>query len=168
MRHHFGIGTPKQAAASILRGLIALLFGLHGGAIRLFRAFRPRAHHPVAFAQPIGSSFPVCSFKSPPAEKWGYFNRLLGNLANASGNYPITSANNQGIWAVNTSGTLQLIVQKGTFHPVTGKLITALCFLPAVPYDAGQTRSFDQATGDIVYRATFKDGTSGVFTVVFP
>ena len=43
MRHHFGIGTPKQAAASILRGLIALLFGLHGGAIRLFRAFRPRA-----------------------------------------------------------------------------------------------------------------------------
>jgi hypothetical protein len=25
MRHHFGIGTPKQAAASVLRGLFELL-----------------------------------------------------------------------------------------------------------------------------------------------
>jgi hypothetical protein len=81
---------------------------------------------------------------------------------------PITTANNQGIWAVNTAGALQLVVQKGTFHPVTGKLITALCFLPVAPYVTGQTRSFDQATGDIVYRATFKDGTSGVFVVTFP
>jgi hypothetical protein len=56
----------------------------------------------------------------------------------------------------------------GTFHPVTGKLITALSVLPILPYDGGQTRSFNQSTGDIVYRATFKDGTSGIFLVTFP
>ena len=93
---------------------------------------------------------------------------FLGNLGNGSGTGPITSANNQGIWAVNTSGELQLIVQKGAFHPVTGKLITGLYFLPVIPYDAGQTRGFDQATGDIVYRAAFRDGSSGIFTVTFP
>jgi hypothetical protein len=81
---------------------------------------------------------------------------------------PISSANNLGIWAVDTSGTLQLIAQLGTFHPVTGKLITALSVLPVAPYDGAQTRGFDQATGDIVYRATFKDGTSGIFLVTFP
>jgi hypothetical protein len=81
---------------------------------------------------------------------------------------PISSANNIGIWAVDTSGTLQLIAQEGTFHPVTGKLITALSVLPVAPYDGAQTRGFDQATGDIVYRATFKDGTSGIFLVTFP
>jgi hypothetical protein len=100
---------------------------------------------------------------------------FLGNLGNApvgsplrGSSNPITTANDQGIWAVDTSGTLQLVVQLGTFHPVTGKLITALTVLPVPPYDGAQTRSFDQATGDIVYRANFKDGTSGIFLVTFP
>jgi hypothetical protein len=100
---------------------------------------------------------------------------FLGGLGNSpagspvrSNTYPIASANNQGIWAVDTSGTLHLIVQLGTFHPVTGKLITALSILPTPPYAGGQTRSFNQATGDIVYRATFKDGSSGIFLVTFP
>jgi hypothetical protein len=85
-----------------------------------------------------------------------------------SNSSPISTSNDQGIFAVDTSGALQLIVQLGTFHPVTGKLITALSVLPILPYDGGQTRSFNQSTGDIVYRATFKDGTSGIFLVTFP
>ncbi len=100
---------------------------------------------------------------------------LLANLANApvgtppsTKTGPVSNANNQGIWAVDTNGALQLIVQKGTFHPVTGKFITALSFLPVITYDSGQTRGFDQGTGDIVYRASFIDGSSGVFLVKFP
>jgi hypothetical protein len=91
---------------------------------------------------------------------------FLGTLGNLPG--IISSVNNQGIWAVDTSGLLQLVVQKGTLHPVTGKLITALSFLPLLPYAAGQTRSMNQSTGDIVYKATFKDGSSGFFAVTFP
>jgi hypothetical protein len=79
----------------------------------------------------------------------------------------ITSTDNQGIWAVDTSGTLRLISLKGTVHAVTGKIITGLPFLPAVPYISGQTRSFDQGTGDILYKATFKDGSSGIYRVIF-
>ncbi len=100
---------------------------------------------------------------------------FLGNLGNApvgtppvTNIGPITTANNQGIWAVDTTGALQLVVQKGTVHPVTQKLITALNFLPSAAYDTGQTRSFEQGTGDIVYRASFKDGSLGIFTVTFP
>jgi len=100
---------------------------------------------------------------------------FLANLGSApSGNPPtttsgpITTANNQGIWAVDTSGVLQLIVQKGTFHAVTVKFITALSFLPVVSYDGGQTRGFDQSTGDLVYHASFADASSGVFLVTFP
>jgi len=52
-------------------------------------------------------------------------------------------------------GTLQLIVRKGDIHPVTGKKINGLIFLPA--YLRGrQTRSFDQSTGDLIYLATFQ------------
>ena len=100
---------------------------------------------------------------------------FVGGLGNApagspvrSNSYPISTANDQGIWAVDTTGALRLIVQQGAFHPVTGKFITAISILPAPPYVAGQTRSFGQGTGDIVYRATFKDGTSGIFLVTFP
>lgn len=79
-----------------------------------------------------------------------------------------TAANNLGIWAVDTAGDLRLIVRKGDVHPETGSVITGLSFLPAAPLAVGQTRSFDASTGDLIYVATFADGTQGVFKVVFP
>jgi hypothetical protein len=121
---------------------------------------------------PGGAVFSTFSELALPDQGGVVFLANLGNYPVGSSvnshTSPISSANDQGIFAVNTSGTLQLVVQLGTFHPVTGKLITALSVLPVLPYDAGQTRSFNQSTGDIVYRATFKDGTSGIFLVTFP
>jgi hypothetical protein len=80
----------------------------------------------------------------------------------------VTSANDYGIWAVDTGGTLQLIAREGDPHAVTGKTINKLTFLPVVSGVSGQTRSFSQATGDLVYSATFTDKSAGIFKVVFP
>ena len=78
----------------------------------------------------------------------------------------VTPANNIGIWAADTAGDLQLIVRKG--DTLDGKVITALSFLPAAAGVSGQSRSFSQTTGDLVYKATFADGSTGIYKVVFP
>lgn len=80
----------------------------------------------------------------------------------------VVAANDVGIWAVDSAGTLQLIAREGDLHPATGKTIKVLTFLPALSGVSGQTRSFSQSTGDIAYSATFTDGTFGIFKVVFP
>ena len=90
---------------------------------------------------------------------------FLGTLnTNATAN--VTSANNTGVWAVDTSGDLQLIVRTGDI--LDGKVITALSFLPGPLYVNGNSRSFTQGTGDLVYLATFSDKSTAIFNVQFP
>ena len=69
---------------------------------------------------------------------------------------------------MDTGGVLQLIIRKGDTHPATGKVVTALSFLGSSSGTTGQTRNFAQSTGDIIYRASFADGSSGIYKVVFP
>jgi len=78
----------------------------------------------------------------------------------------VTTANNLGIWAVDNTGTLQLIVRTGDI--LDGKTVTGLAFLPVETYVNGQTRSFAQSTGDLVYLATFSDKSTAIVNVVFP
>jgi hypothetical protein len=80
----------------------------------------------------------------------------------------VASASDMGIWAVDTGGALQFIAREGDVQAVTGKTIKTLSFLPAVSMLSGQTRGFSQSTGDLVYSATFLDGSAGIFKVVFP
>jgi uncharacterized repeat protein (TIGR03803 family) len=91
---------------------------------------------------------------------------LLAKLTPGTGD--ATTANNLGIWAVDSEGNLQLVLRTGFPHPATGVNVTVLSFLPAASGVVGQTRSFTQRTGDLLYRASFADGTSGIFKVVFP
>jgi hypothetical protein len=77
----------------------------------------------------------------------------------------VTLANNTGIFAVDNTGTLQLIVRTGDI--LLGKTITSLSFLPNETVVNGQTRSFSPSTGDLVYNATFSDRSQAVFNVVF-
>ena len=95
---------------------------------------------------------------------------MLANLNSGTVSLPgpggVTPANNIGIWAADTAGDLQLIVRKG--DTLDGKVITALSFLPAAAGVSGQSRSFSQTTGDLVYKATFADGSTGIYKVVFP
>ena len=90
---------------------------------------------------------------------------FLGTL-NANAAAGVTASNNTGIWAVDSAGTLQLIVRTGDV--LNGKTVTALSFLPALPIVNGQSRSFAQANGDLVYLATFSDKSTAVLSVIFP
>jgi kumamolisin len=78
----------------------------------------------------------------------------------------VTSANNTGIWAVDDTGTLQLIVRTGDV--LTGKTVTSLVFLPSPASVTGATRSFSAQLGDLTYLVTFSDKSTAVFGVVFP
>jgi hypothetical protein len=66
----------------------------------------------------------------------------------------------QGIWRGDSTADLQLVTATGA--TVNGKTIASLSFLAAPPYVNGQTHGFDQATGNLVYRATFADHTSAI------
>jgi len=94
---------------------------------------------------------------------------FIGTL-NASSTAGVTTATNTGIWATDTTGTLQLIVRTGDILPVNGvnKTVTALTFLPTSTVTDGQSRNFAQRNGDLAYIATFSDKTTAIFNVVFP
>jgi len=85
------------------------------------------------------------------------------NLNAAAG---VTAANKTGIWAVDNNGNLQLIARTGDIF--NGETITALTFMPVVPYVGGQSRNFDLGTGDLVYQATFSNHEGAILEVVFP
>lgn len=87
---------------------------------------------------------------------------FLAKLAGVS----VTAANNLGIFAVDRTGTLRLIVRTGDV--LNGKTIASLTFLPAETLVNGQARSFAPSTGDLVYNATFSDRSQAIFNVVFP
>lgn len=115
---------------------------------------------------PVGATFSAFTSVALP-DQGGVV--MLANLNSGTVALPgpggVTGANNIGIWAVDSAGDLQLVVRKGDIHPATGKAITALSFLPAPSGVSAQSRSFSQSTGDLLYRASFSDGTSGVFRI---
>ena len=84
-------------------------------------------------------------------------------------NAGITFANNEGLWAIDGSGNLQLIVQEGDI--INGKTIAGVQFVPGnnllSQQGFGQTRGFSQVTGNITYLAVFTDRTTGIFNVTF-
>ena len=95
---------------------------------------------------------------------------FLGALApnSAAG---VNASNESGIWAVDSTGTIQLIVRTGDQLNVNGtlKTVTALNFLSnSSAYDSAQTRNFAASTGQLAYLANFSDGTSAICSVTFP
>ncbi|MHA3771210.1 beta strand repeat-containing protein [Verrucomicrobiota bacterium sgz303538] len=96
--------------------------------------------------------------------------KLVGG-AKGKGPGKITSANDQGLWAVDSKGELQLVVQEGQEVNVEGsttpKTLKSFTVLSAVPGSPAQRRSF-AGDGQIVYRALFTDGTQAVVKVQLP
>lgn len=85
---------------------------------------------------------------------------ILGSV-NANAGLGVTAANNIGIWAVDGSNHLQLIVRTG--EVVNGKTVLSLTFMaPAAPV-VGQSRNFSAGTGEICFQAAFTDRTTGIF-----
>lgn len=81
----------------------------------------------------------------------------------------ITTANNQGIWALDADGALALIFRKGDKVGIGGnvKTITGFKFLDVLPYVAGAARSY-AANGDLAILLKFSDLTHAVLTVRLP
>ena len=78
--------------------------------------------------------------------------------------------NQQGIWAQDTAGNLKMIARQGGTLNVAGmnKTISSLSFMNGTNPISGQTRNFTQDTGNILYLATFADGSQVGVKVVFP
>ncbi len=85
---------------------------------------------------------------------------LLATL-NVNALLGVTGASNTGIWAVDASNNLHLIVRTGQI--LNGKTITALSFLSTLAPVSGQSRSFAAGTGAVTFLATFSDRTTGIF-----
>ena len=81
----------------------------------------------------------------------------------------VNSHNDTGIWAVDTGGTLNLVVRKGDAVAVDGnlKFLSSLSLFTSSPGTAGQSRSFNRS-GGLVYLATFTDKTQAIQKVVLP
>jgi hypothetical protein len=78
----------------------------------------------------------------------------------------VSSQNSSGIWAVNPSHTLNLVMRTG--DNFGGKTIASFSFLPGETLVGSQTRSFIQDSGDLAYLVTNTDGSAAILKVVFP
>ena len=89
---------------------------------------------------------------------------FLADLTHVSG---VTSTNDQGIWAVNSSNRLQQVVRKGERVTVgaTQKTITSFSALASPAADGGQARSFN-GSGTVLCTVAFSDGTQGVMRIL--
>ncbi len=84
----------------------------------------------------------------------------------------VTTANNKGIWAVDSTGTPQLVMREGDIFnvPVNGtpsyKRVSELAFLPYSLTVDGQTRTLAK-NEDMAITVVFSDKTNAIFRVQF-
>jgi len=81
----------------------------------------------------------------------------------------VTPGSDIGLWAVDSTGLLRLLVREGDPVEIGGitKKLRSFSVLSAVLGSPGQARSFNQQ-GEVVYRAYFIDGTQAVVKVQMP
>jgi autotransporter-associated beta strand protein/T5SS/PEP-CTERM-associated repeat protein len=74
-----------------------------------------------------------------------------------------------GLWALNSAGILQLVVQKGSLKTVNGKAqaITDITVLPAVAGSPAQARSYN-GERQLIYRLSFRDGSQQIVKALIP
>jgi hypothetical protein len=149
-------GTLRVAAAQATTATAAGVWANNGGSLALVA--RQGQQGPGC---PTGVTF--SAFTSIALPDQGGVVMLAGLNANRAEG--VNAANNTGIWAVDSAGNMQLIARKGNLQ--NGRTIAAISFLPILPYVTGQTRNFDESTGDIAYQVTFTDRTTAIFVVTF-
>jgi hypothetical protein len=112
-----------------------------------------------------------------PATNWGNIQADSNIEMNASGRMMIVaplSNSREGIWLEDASGQLQLAVLEQTQFDVNDdpnitvlKTASALGFPPEAGDDDGRFSGFSD-TGEVAFRLTFTDTTSGVFIASVP
>jgi len=90
-------------------------------------------------------------------------------LATLTGKGAVTSANSQGLFAVDTAGNLHLVARKGDVLMINGtpKTVAALSIFTPPVGAAGQTRSFNH-NGDLIYKVIFTDKSQALRKILFP
>lgn len=79
----------------------------------------------------------------------------------------INSYNNIGVWAVDSTGVLHLVVREGEILPGTGLRIRAIALLGNVRGSPAQTRGYN-GHAELMYRATLSDGSEAITKVRLP
>jgi hypothetical protein len=72
----------------------------------------------------------------------------------------VTSENDEGIWLVDAEGNKSLIAREGDL--LAGKTVSSLSFSGNSSGSDGQRTGFN-ALDQLIFRATFTDGDSGIF-----
>jgi hypothetical protein len=86
----------------------------------------------------------------------------------ASAGNRVTPANDQGLWATDSSGALHLVVREG--ETINGKTLRTFRVLESVPGSPGQRRTWTSGdvAGTVIYIAFFTDGTSAILSKNVP
>jgi uncharacterized repeat protein (TIGR03803 family) len=127
----------------------------------------PDANGATSPSGPVFASF--AQFVLPDQAGVAFLANLVSGTPAAPAPGGVISANNAGIWAVDTSGVLKRIIRKGDSLTYKGvvKTVSGLTIFNAPAASTGQTRHFNNP-GDLIYKATFTDGSSGIVQSVFP
>ncbi len=86
----------------------------------------------------------------------------------ASGTAKVTTKNDAGLWATDSTGALRLILREGDTLP--GGTLKSFTLLGAVAGSPGQRRAWTSgdASARVIYRAFFTDGTSAIVSTALP
>ena len=77
----------------------------------------------------------------------------------------VNTQNDLGVWTVDTSGSLRLLFREG--QRIGTKRVLSFTVLSAVSGSPGVTRAFNN-NGQVAWRATFTDGTTGIVVTDIP
>lgn len=105
-----------------------------------------------------------------PEENWNAQTAGVAFIATlATGPGGITKLNNIGLWISSTPGTApSLVVRIGDSFSVGGvaRTVSSFALFSASPTTTGARRSFN-SIGELVFKLTFTDGSSGIFKYRF-
>jgi hypothetical protein len=82
----------------------------------------------------------------------------------------VPAAENQGVWVTGSNGITPVVItgQQLVYSNNELKTVKAIGIFQQPAIVQGQSRSFSAGTGNLVYEATFTDGTWGIYEVNLP
>ena len=151
------LGTLRLGVAGVTTGNETGIWSHASGSLKLIA--RTQGQAPGC---PLGAKFASFSKLVLPDNGDVVF---LASLMGGQGG--VISNNNEGLWAVDSAGYLQLIVRKGSIMTVdsTQKTLWSISIFDGAAESNAQSRSVNHS-GSLAFRLTFADGSQGVYRVV--
>ena len=161
-------------------GDVAFLATLRGAGVKTTNRTglwwgRPTSPSPLDLVARLGSKATASNGAEIDGQVWTAFLTLalpggagagpifLGKVAGTG----VTARNNTGLWAVDSTGRVLLLLRTGGSIGASTKKITAMTLLNALPGTTGAARSYNDA-GSIALLATFDDRSQSLVRVDVP